>query len=96
MCSVDKLLELVGSKCHTEGCDRNCNFTHEFIGCCMVVRGLCSAGHAFTWESSDVKLNKIGSRVYTDNLGVASCAVVSGNSFGKVKLFFDFLKVPFI
>ena len=73
VCSVDKLLELVGSKCRTEGCDRDCNFTPAFVGCCMVVTGLCCAGHAFTWESSHVKLNKPGSRVFTDNLDIASC-----------------------
>ena len=89
MCSVDKRLEL-GSKCHTEGCDRDFNFTHEFVGCCMVVRGLCSASHAFTVESSHVKLNKAGIRVYTDNLDIFLCAVVLENRFGKIELFLSF------
>ena len=88
-------MELVYSKCNTEGCDRNCNFTHEFVGRRIVVRGHYSASLTFTWESSHVKLNKAGSRVYTDNLDIASCAVISGNNFGKVELYFEFLNVPF-
>lgn len=87
-------MELIGSKCHTMGCDRDCRFTPEFVGCCLTVTGLCSAGHVFTWASSHIHLNKAGSKIFEDNFNVAISTVVSGNNFSKVNLFFEFLKMP--
>ena len=101
VCSLDKLLELLGSKCRTMGCNRNCTFTHQFIGCCVAVTGLCGAGHAFAWASSHTetmssvdRTNRAGGRIFSDNLEIASSLVVSGNNFSKIEMFFTFLKMP--
>jgi len=94
ICSVDKIMELIGLKCHTMDCDRDCRFTPGFVGCCLTITGLCSAGHVFTWNSSHVHLNKAGSKIFEDNFNVAISTVTSGNNFSKVNMLFDFLKMP--
>ena len=84
------------------GCDRNCTFSHRFVGCSLAVTGLCGAGHTFAWASSHVETtttvvdttNRKGGRIFTDNLEVASSLVVSGNNFSKFEMFFTFLKMP--
>ena len=95
ICSIDKILELIGSSCHTIGCDRNCNVTYEFNGCCLVVKGLCSDGHVFTWTSSDIQVNKSGGKILVNNFDLASSTVLSGNNFSKIQLF-RFLHMPTI
>ena len=96
VCSVNKLLELIGSNCHTTGCDRNCSVTYWFNGCCLVVKGLCSVGHVFTWTSSDIQINRSGGKIFINNLDLASSTVVSGNHFSKIQMLFHFLHMPMI
>ena len=96
ICSVNKLLELIGSNCHTTGCNRNCSVTYSFNGCCLVIKGLCSVGHVFTWTSSDMQVNRSGGKIFVNNLDLASARVVSGNNFSKMQLLFHFLHMPII
>ena len=45
VCSVHKLLELVGTTCHTKGYDKKCHITYTYYGGCMVLKGMCGDGH---------------------------------------------------
>ena len=91
LCSIQKIMELLGTDCRTTGCDRICRFSYFQSGCCLTIQGLCSNGHTFTWHSSDTQVNKKGSRIFEDNLLVASSIVLSGNNFSKLETFFQFL-----
>ena len=104
ICSLDKLLELLGSKCHTNGCERTCTFSHEFIGCCLTVSGLCAGGHEFNWASSHIesqntvgnRTSRPGGRIFTVNMEVTTSLVISGNNCRKIEMFLTFLKMPMI
>ena len=96
VCSVHKLLELIGTNCRTKGCDKKCHITYTYCGSCMVMKGMCGDGHGFTWTSSDTLANKAGCNVFTDNLDIASAVQLSGNNFAKILLFFRFLNIPVI
>ena len=96
VCSVHKLLELIGTNCHTKGCDKKCHITYTYCGSCMVMKGMCGDGHAFTWTSSDTLANKAGCNLFTDNLDIASAVLLSGNNFAKISLFFQFLNIPIV
>ena len=96
VCSVHKLLELIGTNCRTKGCDKKCHITCTYCGSCMVMKGMCGDGHGFTWTSSDTVANKAGCNLFTDNLDIASIVLLSGINFAKIALFFQFLKIPII
>ena len=96
LCSIQKIIELLGTKCRTAGCNRICHFNYNLLGCCLTIQGLCSNGHAFTWRSSDSQVNKSGSRIFEDNLLVASFILLSGNNFSKVEKMFHFLGVKML
>lgn len=96
VCSVHKLLELVGTTCHTKGCDKTCHITYTYCGVCMVMKGMCGDGHGFTWTSSDTLTNKAGSNLFKDNLDIASAVVLSGNNYAKMALFFRFLNIHIV
>ena len=88
VCSVHKLLALVGTTCHTKGCDKICHITYTYCGGCMMLKGMCGDGHGFTWTSSDTLTNKAGSNLFTNNLDIAPAVVLSGNNYAKMALFF--------
>lgn len=95
-CSMQKILELIGTCCHIVGCDCPCLITYKSSGCCMIVKGICRSGHCFNWSSSEVILNAINQKIYLDNLNVASAIVLSGNQFEKLILFCKFLNISFV
>ena len=70
------------------GCDRDCRFTPKFVGCCLTITGLCSAGHVLMWMSSHIHLNKAGSKIFENNFHIAISIVVSGSDFSKINKFF--------
>jgi len=96
LCSLQKILELIGTCCHTVGCDCPCRITYKFSGCCVVVEGICKSGHRFNWFSSEVIRNANNQKIYLDNLNVASAILLSGNQFGKLSLFCKFLSISFV
>jgi len=96
VCSVHKLLELIGTNCHTKGWDKKCHITYAYCGSCIVVKGTCGDGHGFTWTSSDTLASKACCNMFTDNLDIASAVQLSGNNFAKILLFFRFLNIPVI
>jgi len=92
ICSVSKLHKLIGTKCHQSNCSGTYKLNFETCGCCLLIQGSCDNGHSFCWTSSDIVHSSSGKKVYSDNLNVASAIVLSGNSFNKIELFFNFIK----
>ena len=41
VCTVHKLLELVGTTCHKKGCDKKCHITYTYCSGWMVLKGVC-------------------------------------------------------
>lgn len=96
LCSVRKLLELVGVTCPKGNCESSINVGYELCGCCMKIYGCCTNAHKLDWVSSDFHLNNNGSRIYNINISLASAVVLSGNSFTKMSTFFKFMNVAII
>ena len=90
VCSVHKLLELFDKKCQHPNCNNLYQVTTETNGCCLVLRGKCSAGHTFLWESSDALTNQNNSRMFLDNLQLSSAIVLSGNHYQKISMLASF------
>jgi len=89
-------MELFDTKCHYPGCNLLCPKMAKPSGCCLVVRGKCSAGHTFLWESSDTLTNQNNSKMYVDNFQLSSTIVLSGNNYYKIKMLADFfgMQIP--
>ena len=96
LCSVRKLLELVGVKCQENNCESVISVGYELCGCCIKLYGCCTNGHKLEWVSSDFHLNNNGSRVYNINIDLASAVILSGNSFAKLATFFKFMNASII
>ena len=77
-------------------CDGNYKLNFETSGCCLLIQGSCENGHSFNWTSSDVVHSSFGKKVFSDNLRVSSAIVLSGNSFNKIELLFQFMNLRFI
>ena len=80
ICSIHKLLQLVDSKWHYPNCNELCPKKVKPSGCCLVICGMCSAGHVFLWESSDTVVNQNNIKIHTDNLKLSSVVTL----FGKI------------
>ena len=91
ICLVDNILDLVGNQCKT--CGIPCAVTKKVIGCALVIKMVCSAGHRFTWASSPILRNVKQSAIYQINLDFASTLLLSGNNFYKIQQFCRFLRV---
>ena len=84
ICSVSKLLELVGDKC--KSCSRPCSsVSHRVIGCTLVITCQCEMGHTFTWASSVTICNAGTSEMFRNNLSFATSILLSGNNFYKIQ-----------
>lgn len=73
-----------------DGCRTKREIDYEVCGCSVKVLGVCTKGHRFIWESSDVVTSKAGGRLYVDNLNFASSLILSGNNFRKMMVFARF------
>ena len=96
LCSLENVLSLAKSKCQEEGCSGFYAVKIKFHGSCLIIDGECPAGHQYLWKSSSEQANKKGSKIYVDNLALASAVILSGNNFSKLLTFFRFLSVPII
>ena len=94
--SIHKLLQLVDAKRHYLNCNELCPKRMKSSGCCLVICGKCSTGHAFLWESSDTVVNQNNIKMYTDNLQLSLAVVLSGNHYHKIQIFYNFytLQIP--
>lgn len=91
ICLVEKIVDLVGNRCKT--CGIPCTVTKKVIGCALVIKMVCNAGHKFTWASSPILRNSKRSAIYQINLDFVSTLLLSGNNFYKIQQFCRFLGV---
>jgi len=73
-----------------------CEITTRSVGCAIVVKMKCNAGHVFTWSSSPVIRNANRQTIYKCNLAFASSLLFSGNNYYKIRQFFKFIDVSCI
>ena len=90
ICSLHKLLQLAGHICQVDDCRARREIHYKVYGCSVKIFGVCTKGHRFIWESSDVITSKAGGRLYLDNLNFASSLILSGNNFHKIMVFAHF------
>ena len=90
ICSLHKLLQLVGQVCQVDGCRARREVDYKLTGCCITVFGICTSGHRFNWNSSDTLISQAGGMIYLDNLNFASALVLSGNNYRKIMVFARF------
>ena len=90
ICSLHKLLQLAGHICQVDDCRARREIHYKVYGCSVKIFGVCTKGHRFIWESSDVITSKAGGRLYLDNLNFASSLILSGNNFRKIMVFARF------
>lgn len=89
-------MELAGGKCQAANCIHSRQVAYEVTGCCLQLSGVCQGGHRFNWSSSEFHVNKNHAKMFDINLLLASAIVVSGNSFAKVKMLFNFMHLAVI
>ena len=92
---TDSLMSLIkslhGGVCKREECGRVLNYRKTYVGTCLVVSWSCSAGHAGGRWAAQPSCNKIRA----GNLVLASSLLLSGNSYTKVGLMFNFCKLQY-
>ena len=94
ICFVDKILQLIGSKCRV--CQLQCNVTTRIVGCTLEVKMECSYGHRFIWASSPTMRNDNRRVIYKCNLVLASALLLSGNNYYKIRRLFSFMDMQCI
>ena len=82
ICCVEKILELLGNQCRA--CPLQWKVTSRKVGCALVLKMKCSAGHVFTWCSSPTLTNANQQAIYKINLEFASAVLFSGNNYYKI------------
>ena len=90
VCSMHKLLKLFDKRCRHSNCDSLYQVNVTTNRCCILLRGKCSAGHTFHWESSDTLMNQNNARLFLDNLQLSSAIVLSGNHYQKIMILASF------
>ena len=91
ICYVEKILELLGSQCRE--CSLQCEVTSKKVGCALVLKMKCSAGHVFTWCSSPTVTNANQHEIYKINMDFSSAVLFSGNNYYKIRQFCRFISV---
>lgn len=61
----------------------------EVTASCILIKGVCQNGNQFCW-------NKIHAKIFDINVLLASAIVLSGNSYTKIKMLFDFMQLAII
>ena len=88
-----RLLQTIhGLVCKRKECERQLEYRQTFCGTCLVVSWQCSAGYFGGSWASQPKCEG----VRAGNLLLASSNCLSGNSFKKVGLLFQFFKLGFV
>ena len=96
ICSLHKLLQLVGQVCQLDGCGARWEVDYKKTGCCITVFGTCTSGHQFNWNSSDILTSQAGGTIFLDNLNFVSALVLSGNNYQKFMVFARFYGLQII
>ena len=90
VCYVSMILELIGDQCRH--CALIAKATVRTIGCGLVIKQKCEAGHVFSWASSPTITKRNGQAIYKINLAFASSLLLSGNNFYKINQFCSFMR----
>lgn len=92
---TDTLMQLItslhGSVCKRQGCGRVVDYRKTYVGTCLVVSWGCSAGHVGGRWAAQPFCKKLRA----GNLLLASSLLLSGNSYAKVGLMFNFCKLQY-
>ena len=89
-------MELASGKCQVANCRHNRQVSYEVTSCCLQVNGVCQDGHRFHWSSSEFHVNKNHTKIFDINLLLSSVIIVSGNSFNKIQMLFNFMHLAVI
>lgn len=89
-------MQLVNGKCQEINCELRRNVCYEVTAGCVLIKGFCQNGHRFCWSSSQSHTNKNHAKIFDSNLLLSSAIVLSGNSYAKIKMLFDFMKLAII
>ena len=96
MCSIKQLLQLANGKCREQECSCSREVCCEVTGNCVEINATCRNGHRFYWSSSKFHINKNQSKIFDINLLLASGIILSGNSYTKIRVLFDFMQLAII
>lgn len=96
VCSIQKLLELTGQTCRTEGCTAKLSVKYVVTGCTISISCICDNQHCFMWKSSDELVSQAHGHIYVDNIHFASCLILSGNHYSKFETFARFFGLQII
>ena len=83
------ILQLIGNQC--KFCPLPAKATIRPVGCALVIKLKCEAGHVFTWASSPIIAKRNGQAIYKINLDFASSLLLSGNNFYKIDRWCSFM-----
>ena len=83
------ILELIGDQCRH--CALTAKATVRTIGCGLLIKQKCEAGHVFSWALSPIITKRNGQAIYKINLAFASSLLLSGNNFYKINQFCSFM-----
>ena len=92
---TDTLMLLIttlhGSVCKRKDCGCPLQYRKVYVGTCLVVSWVCPSGHLGGRWASQPSCNKIRA----GNLTLASAVLLSGNSYTKVGLMFNFCNLQY-
>ena len=89
-------MQLANGKCQDINCELRRDVFYEVTAGCVLIKGFCQNGHRFCWSSSEFHTNKNHAKIFDSNLLLSSAIVLSGNSYAKIKMLFDFMQLAII
>ena len=85
------LTALHGSACKRQDCGRPLQYSKFYVGTCLVVSWACQSGHVGGRWAAQPSCDKIRA----GNLTLASALLLSGNSYTKVGMMFNFCNLQY-
>ena len=85
------LTTLHGDACKRENCDRPLDYKKTYVGTCLVVSWGCNSGHFGGRWAAQPSCDKMRA----GNLMLGSALLLSGNSYTKVGLMFNFCNLQY-
>jgi len=89
------LIQLANGKCQEINCELSREVFYEVTAGCVLIKGSCKNGHRFFWSSSEFQANRSHAKIFDINV-LSSAIVLSGNSYAKIKMLFDFIHLAII
>ena len=89
-------MQLASGKCQEAHCDANREVSYEVNGSCLQLSRMCQNSHRYKWSSSEFHINKSQAKIFDSNVLLASVIALSGNSYAKIKMLFDFMSLAII